>query len=56
MYQSIMLNAFNMTEITLDESVRILKKFKPKVIIAYASAIYLIARSQKKDDLKITKG
>jgi len=42
--RTIWLDAFNMTEKTLNEYVRILRKFKPKVINAYASAVYLMAR------------
>jgi len=46
--RTIWLDAFNMTEKTLDEYVRILRKIKPKVINAYASAIYLMARYMEK--------
>lgn len=46
--RTIWLDAFNMTEKTLDEYVRILRNFKPKVINAYASAIYLMAQYMKK--------
>ena len=55
MHRRIMLDAFNMTEKTLDEYVRILRKFKPKVINAYASAIYLMAQYIEKrgiDDMR----
>jgi len=48
MMRTIMLNAFNMTEKTMDEYIDILKKFKPKVINAYASAIYLMAHYMEK--------
>lgn len=48
MHQRIMLDAFNMTEKTLDEYVKILRKFKPKIINAYASAIYLMAQYMEK--------
>ena len=37
------LNAYNLTELTLNEYVRLFRKFKPKIINAYASAIYLMA-------------
>jgi len=50
-----MLDAFNMTEKTLDEYVKILRRFKPKVINAYASAIYLMAQYIEKrgiDDIR----
>jgi len=53
--RTIWFDAFNMTEKTLDEYVRILRKFKPKVINAYASAIYLMARYMEKrgiDDIR----
>ena len=55
MHRRIMLDAFNMTEKTLDEYVRILRKFKPKVINAYAPAIYLMAHYIEKrgiDDMR----
>jgi len=51
----IWLDAFNMTEKTFEEYVRILRKFKPKVINAYTSAIYLVARYMEKrgiDDIR----
>jgi len=40
----ILLDAFNMTERDLEEYVQVLRKFKPKVINAYTSAVYLMAR------------
>ena len=42
--RTIMLDAFDMTKKTLDEYVRMLRKFKPKVINAYVSAVYLMAQ------------
>lgn len=53
--RTIWLDAFNMTEKRLDEYVGILRKFKPKVINAYASAIYLMAQYMEKrgiDDIR----
>lgn len=44
MHRRMMLDAFDMTEKTLDEYVRTLRKFKPRVINAYASAVYLMAQ------------
>ena len=44
----ILLDAFNMTEKTLDKYAGILIKFKPTVINAYASAIYLMAQYVEK--------
>ena len=52
MHQRIMLDAFNMTEKTLDRYVSILRKFKPKIINAYASAIYLMARYMEKKGME----
>lgn len=53
--RTIWLDAFNITEKTLDEYVRILRRFKPKVVNAYALAIYLMARYMEKrgiDDIR----
>ena len=53
--RTIWLDAFNMTEKTLDEYVRILRRFKPKVIKACPSAIYLMAQYMEKrgiDDIR----
>ena len=52
LHRIIMLDAFNMTEKTLDEYVKILRRFKPKVINAYASAIYLMARYMEKKGIE----
>jgi phenylacetate-CoA ligase len=53
--RTIWLDAFDMTEKIFEEYVRILRKFKPKVINAYASAIYLMAQYMEKrgiDDIR----
>jgi len=55
MHRRIMLDAYIMTEKILDEYVRKLEKFKPKVINAYASAVYLMAQYMEKkgiDDIR----
>jgi phenylacetate-CoA ligase len=41
--RKIMLDTYYMNEKTLDEYVRILRKFKPKIINAYASSVFLMA-------------
>ena len=54
-YRMIMLDAFNMSEKILGEYVRILRKFKPKIINGYSSAIYLMAQYMEKrsiDDIR----
>lgn len=50
--RTIMLNAFSMTERSLDEYVKTLKKFKPKIINAYPSAIYLLAQYVEKNRIE----
>lgn len=45
--KTIYLDALNMTEKRLGEYIETLKNFKPKVINAYASAIYLMAQYMK---------
>ena len=47
-YRMIMLDAWYMTEKILGEHVRILRKFKPKIINAFSSAIYLMAQYMEK--------
>ncbi len=47
-HRRIMLDAFNMTERNLQEYAQILRKFRPKIINAYASAMYLMARFMEK--------
>jgi phenylacetate-CoA ligase len=43
-HRRIVLDTFNMTERDLDEYFQTLRKFRPKVIQGYTSALYLIAR------------
>jgi len=53
--RTIILDAFDMTKKTLDEYVRMLRKFNPKVINAYVSAVYLMAQYMENrgiDDIK----
>ena len=50
--RTIWLNAYYMTEKTLDEYLRILRKFNPKIINAYASAIYLMAKYMEKKGIE----
>lgn len=53
--RQVMLDAFEMTQNTLDEYIRVLRKFKPKIINAYASAAYLMAQymeSRRIDDIR----
>lgn len=47
-HRTIFLDAHKLTEQTIDEYVRILRSFRPKVINAYASAIYVIAQYMEK--------
>ena len=49
------LDAFSMTEKTLDKHIITLRKFKPEFILAITSAIYLMAQYMQKrgiDDIK----
>ncbi len=53
--RTIYLDAYDMTEENMDRYVKVLRNFKPKVINAYALAIYLTARYMQKrgiDDIK----
>jgi phenylacetate-CoA ligase len=47
-HQTIFLDAHKLNEKTLDEYISILRSFQPKVINAYASAIYVIAQYMQK--------
>ena len=49
--KTIYLDALNITEKRLEEYIKILRDFKPKIINAYASAIYLIALYMKKKNI-----
>lgn len=46
------LNALQLTEKTMDEYIRIIRRFKPRIIIAYASAIYILAQYMEKKGIK----
>jgi len=47
-HQTIFLDAHKLTDHTIDEYITILQSFQPKVINAYASAIYVIAQYMEK--------
>ena len=47
-HRTLYLNALQLTEKTMDAYIEIIKKFKPRVINAYASAIYLLAQYMQK--------
>lgn len=44
LFQTKMLDAFNITEDTLHKFIREMRRFRPKVINAYASVAYMVAR------------
>ena len=52
MERRIFLDAFSMTEKTLDTYIIVLRKFKPKFINSYASSIYLLARYMEKEGIE----
>ena len=47
-HRTMYLNALQLTEETMDSYIEIIKKFKPRVVNAYASAIYLLAQYMQK--------
>lgn len=47
------LNAFDMTEKNMERYANIIKKFRPKVLIGYLDAIYILARFIRKRKIKL---
>ncbi len=55
LFRTIYLDAYNMSKESMDRYIKVLRKFKPKIINAYASAIYLMAQYIEKkgiDDIR----
>lgn len=51
-HRTIYLNALQLTEKTMDEYIGIIRKHKPRIINAYASAIYILAQYMEKRGIK----
>jgi phenylacetate-CoA ligase len=51
-HRTFYLNALQLTEKTMDEYIEIIRRYKPKIINAYASAIYVLAQYMEKKGIK----
>lgn len=54
-HRTFYLNAIQLTEKTMDEYIKIIRQYKPKIINAYASAIYILAKYMEKKGVKDIK-